>query len=549
MVCRSEAETTVIELVAEAAVRDVLPVFAVGGLQKVEPAGVFADRVGDGSKHLDALPVELLFEGVLRYGRSVRFSGLQGLNELQGLLVRKALEEATDGTELGFPVVQRHVEERTVGQAGQVVVDDLGVHGADVELAVVDRGLPDVLDAAPFHKFGEAEAFVEAAGGLVVLVHFLGVLQGVVDRAHEVGQLEVRLRDAQHTGDAHDLGHNGVVDVIAVQVVFENTERTDDGGNAGAVVDHVAERSLLDAGIVDGVVADDLGPDPAILVSFVLLSPFCRVAFIGDEPAVARKRAVQGALERDHIPERRTGRALDGAVVRILIEVMVVRDIVPDSIVVVALFEDGEFDTAFVARVQLELAVGTGEVQFAVQDGVRTGAGAVGGLVDGSDVVVEVHFVDVVDLVHVDAAVRGEVQVVAEEDDVAEGDVGLEDLRELTGLVLMHLVDLPAEALCRVRDLVVGDGVHHRFDSLLRQVQAFRLQSCLDDGDDSTDRVEPGANVDVVSAFRHGPTIALLTVADQSVDFLRASGRVGNADDGVRRLDLDRFFLFEDWHG
>ena len=117
------------------------------------------------------------------------------------------------------------------------------------------------------------------------------------------------------------------------------------------MVDHVAERSLLDAGIVDGVVADDLGPDPAILVSFVLLSPFCRVAFIGDEPAVARKRAVQGALERDHIPERRTGRALDGAVVRILIEVMVVRDIVPDSIVVVALFEDGEFDTAFIARV------------------------------------------------------------------------------------------------------------------------------------------------------------------------------------------------------
>ena len=172
-----------------------------------------------------------------------------------------------------------------------------------------------------------------------------------MDRAHEVGQLEVRLRDAQHTGDAHDLGHNGVVDVIAVQVVFENTERTDDGGNAGAVVDHVAERSLLDAGIVDGVVADDLGPDPAILVSFVLLFLSCRVAFIGDEPAVARKRAVQGALERDHIPERRTGRALDGAVVRILIEVMVVRDIVPDSIVVVALFEDGEFDTAFIARV------------------------------------------------------------------------------------------------------------------------------------------------------------------------------------------------------
>ena len=76
---------------------------------------------------------------------------------------------------------------------------------------------------------------------------------------------------------------------------------------------------------------------------------------------------------------------------------MVVRDIVPDSIVVVALFEDGEFDTAFVARVQLELAVGTGEVQFAVQDGVRTGAGAVGGLIDRGDVVVEVHFVDVVE--------------------------------------------------------------------------------------------------------------------------------------------------------
>ena len=177
------------------------------------------------------------------------------------------------------------------------------------------------------------------------------MLQGVVDRAHEVGQLEVRLRDAQHTGNAHDLGHNGVVDVIAVQVVFENTERTDDGGNAGAVVDHVAERSLLDAGIVDGVVADDLGPDPAVLVGFALLFLSCRVAFIGDEPTVARKRAVQGALERDHVPERRTGRALDGGVVRILIEVMVVRNVVPDGVVFIALFEDGEFDSAFIAGV------------------------------------------------------------------------------------------------------------------------------------------------------------------------------------------------------
>ena len=154
-----------------------------------------------------------------------------------------------------------------------------------------------------------------------------------------------------------------------------------------------------------------------------------------------------------------------------------------------------------------------------------------------------------IDLVHVDAAVCGEVQVVAEEDDVAEGDVGLEDLRELTGLVLMHLVDLPAEALCRVRDLVVGDGVHHRFDSLLRQVQALGLEARLDDGDDGADGVEPGADVNVVPAFRHGPAIALLTVSDEAVDFLGSAGGVRNADDGVRRLDLDRCFLFEDWHG
>ena len=153
-----------------------------------------------------------------------------------------------------------------------------------------------------------------------------------------------------------------------------------------------------------------------------------------------------------------------------------------------------------------------------------------------------------VDLVHVDAAVRGEVQVVTKQDDVPEGDVGLEDLRELAGLVLVHLVDLPAEAFRRVRDLVVGDGVHHRLDGLLRQVEAFGFQSCLDDGDNSADGVEPGTDVDVVPAFRHGPTVALLAVADQSVDFLRLAVRVRNADDGVRRLHFDRFFLFEDRH-
>ena len=154
-----------------------------------------------------------------------------------------------------------------------------------------------------------------------------------------------------------------------------------------------------------------------------------------------------------------------------------------------------------------------------------------------------------IDLVHVDAAVCGEVQVVAEEDDVAEGDVGLEDLRELTGLVLMHLVDLSAEALGRVRDLVVGDGVHHRFDSLLRQVQALGLEARLDDGDDGSDGVEPGTDVNVVPAFCHGPAIALLAVSDETVDILGSAGGVRNADDGVRRLDLDRCFLFEDWHG
>ena len=219
MVRRSEAEAAVVELVAEAAVRDMFPMFAVGGLDEVESTRVFADRVGDGSEHLDAFPVELLLERVLRDGRSVLLGSFQGLYEFQGLLVRETLEEAVDRPKLGFPVVERHVQERAVGQAGQVVVDDLGVHGADVELAVVDRGLPDVLDTAALDELGEAEALIKAAGGLVVLVHLLSVLQSVVDRADEVGQLEVGLRDAQHAGDAHDLGRNGVVDVIAVQVM------------------------------------------------------------------------------------------------------------------------------------------------------------------------------------------------------------------------------------------------------------------------------------------------------------------------------------------
>ena len=177
------------------------------------------------------------------------------------------------------------------------------------------------------------------------------MLDGVVDRSDEVGELEVRLRDGQHAGNAHDLGRNGVVDVVAVQRIVEDAERADDRHDACAVVDLVALRGLTDAGIVHRVVADDLGPDPTVLVGFGLLSPLCRVAFIGDKAAVARKRAVQRALEGDHVPERRTGRALDSGVVRVLIEVMVVRNVVPDGVVFVALFENGEFDFVFIARV------------------------------------------------------------------------------------------------------------------------------------------------------------------------------------------------------
>ena len=150
-----------------------------------------------------------------------------------------------------------------------------------------------------------------------------------------------------------------------------------------------------------------------------------------------------------------------------------------------------------------------------------------------------------VDLVHVDAAVCGEVKVVTEQDNVSEGHVGLEDLLEFTGLVLVHLIDLTAEALRRVRDLIVGDGVHHRFDGLLGQVQALCLETGLDDGDYGADGVEPGADIDVIPTLRHGPAVALLAVTDETVDFFRFAGGVRNTNDGVRRLDFHGSFLFE----